>query len=79
MAYVFGAWKAVCDRCGFIYLNHQLAQDWQGLRVCRGCFETRHPHDFVQGKSDRQNPPWVRPEPPDIERTPDQGNDWSAL
>lgn len=29
------------------------------------CWEKRHKQDFVRGVPDRQNPPWVRPEPED--------------
>jgi hypothetical protein len=60
------AWRAICDRCGFNRLNHELRREWTGLMVCREtCWEARHPQDFVRGKADRQNPPWVRPEPED--------------
>lgn len=65
------AWRAICMRCGFKYWNNQIALEWTGLRVCRGagtnnCFEKRHPQDFVRGVQDRQNPPWVSPEPADV-------------
>lgn len=60
------AWRVICDRCGFKKWNHELRKEWTGLMVCREtCFETRHPQDFVKGKPDKQNPPWVRPEPED--------------
>lgn len=69
--YRHGSWLAVCHRCGFEYLAHQLAKEWTGLRVCcgpgtNGCFEPRHPQDFVRGKADRQAPPWTSPKPPDV-------------
>ncbi len=64
------SWNVICDRCGFKYKHHQLFKEWNGLRTCRGggtngCWEERHPQDFVKGKADRQNPPWIRPEPTD--------------
>lgn len=64
--------KAVCDRCGFEYLARQLRKEPLGsLRVCHGpgtndCWEPRHPQELIRGKADRQTPPWVRPEPPDV-------------
>ena len=66
MTYVKGQWKAVCDRCGFDFLSRQLAQEWTGLRVCRGpgtndCFDRRHPQESLRAKADRQSPPWARP------------------
>lgn len=64
-------WNVICDRCGREYRNHQLRQEWNGLRVCHGagtinCWEPRNVQEFVRGTADRQTPPWVRPEPPDI-------------
>ncbi len=65
--YVAGDWNAICDRCGAKKKASQLRLEWTGLRVCRyECFETRHPQDSVRGVPDKQNPPWVRPEPDPI-------------
>lgn len=66
------SWNVICDRCGFKYKSTQLRQEWTGLRTCHGggtngCWEPRHPQEFVRGTADRQTPPWTRPEPPDIE------------
>jgi hypothetical protein len=73
--YVKGQWNACCDRCGSEYKSGKLRKEWTGLMVCSGpgtnnCWEERHPQDFVSGKADRQAPPWVRPEPPDVFITP---------
>ena len=59
-------WNYICDRCGFKRLNNDSRLEWTGLRVCPQCYEARNPQDFVRGKADRQNPPWVRPEPTDV-------------
>ena len=56
-----GRWKVQCDRCGFWFKSNALRLEWTGYRVCCDCFETRHPQEFMQGKADRQAPPWVRP------------------
>lgn len=62
--YIAGTWKAICDRCGFAHRNTELRLEWTGLRVCRECFEFRHPQDGLRGVSDRQSPPWTRPDAP---------------
>ncbi len=64
--YAKGRWKVECDRCGFDYKSDQLRKEWQGLRTCfgpgtNGCFEDRHPQDFVRAKPDRQAVAWARP------------------
>jgi hypothetical protein len=68
--YKHGSWNVLCDRCGFKYKSEQLRREWTGARTCHGggtngCWEPRHPQDFVRGKKDKQSPPWVRPEPDD--------------
>lgn len=78
-----GQWNACCDRCGFEYKSGQLRKEWNGLRTCSGaatnnCWEPRHPQDFVRGKKDKQSPPWVRPEPADLDVSPGSGNEVSA-
>lgn len=40
--------KGMCDRCGFVYLLHELRyevfdQRLNGLRVCRYCLDQDHP------------------------------------
>jgi hypothetical protein len=61
------SWLVICDRCGFKYRSDELKLEWTGLRVCDPCFEQRHPQDFVRGRRDHQEVPWVRPRPDDIE------------
>ena len=42
-----------CDRCGVIYPEEEVVQEWTGLVVCREkCFEKRHPQDFVRGRAE---------------------------
>ena len=76
--YKAGEWLAICDRCGETHRNTGLRLEWTGLRVCRACWEPRHPQEFVQGVADRQAPPWVRPVPPDIDVSPGSGNEVTA-
>jgi hypothetical protein len=80
--FISGQWKAVCDRCGAEYHAKQLRQEWTGLRVCSGrgtrdCWEPHHPQEFVRGVKDKQAPPWVRPEPVDVDVSPGSGNEVS--
>jgi hypothetical protein len=76
MPYVAGAWKCLCDRCGFALLNTDLRMEWTGLRVCKTCLDPRHSQDHVQGRVDKQNPPWTRPEAADSFTV---SNDWDDL
>jgi hypothetical protein len=42
-----------------------MAEEWTGLWVCkRGCWETRHPQDFVTGVTDDVSVPVARPDVP---------------
>lgn len=78
--YEHGQHNVICDRCGFKYKARQLRKEWNGLRTCsgpqtNGCWEPRHPQDFVKGKADRQLPEWTRPEPADIDVSVGSGNE----
>lgn len=75
MTFELGTYNATCDRCGREYKARQLRLEWTGLRVCGQCYDVRHPQDFVRGKPDRQSPPWVRPEPAEIDVSPGSGNE----
>lgn len=61
-----GTWKVICDRCGFKFQSDELEKEWQGLMTCSGCWEPRHPQDFVRGVADNTAPPWTRTEPEDV-------------
>tara|TARA_R100000935_G_C2814636_1_gene156665 strand:- start:246 stop:587 length:342 start_codon:yes stop_codon:yes gene_type:complete len=44
MAYALGKFaKALCDRCAFEYKLNELKKEWNGLKVCPDCYETKHP------------------------------------
>lgn len=82
MTFVLGAWKVECERCGFEYLNTQLKKEWTGQMVCHGvgtnhCWEPRHPQENMRGKTDRQSPPWTRPQRAEIDVSPGSGNEVS--
>lgn len=52
----------VCDQCGFVFHSNQKRKMWNGLVVDPGCFEVRHPQDYVRGKKDDQSVTDPRPE-----------------
>ena len=55
----------ICDRCGGQYRKSDMGEEWTGLWVCRsGCFQKRHPQDFVTGVADDQTVPVARPAVP---------------
>lgn len=64
--YVPGAWNAICMRCGLEKKSFMLRQEWTGLRVCKDCFEHRHPQDLIRVPKDESSIPWSSPEPTDI-------------
>jgi len=46
-----------CDRCGAVYYDNQIQQEWTGLMVCFGpgtrkCWEPRHPVDYLRSIPD---------------------------
>ena len=56
-----GDWKMICDRCGATYYASEMREEWTGLWVCtRGCWEPRHPQDFVTSREDDQSVPVTR-------------------
>lgn len=64
--YETGRWNVICDRCGFKMKNTDLrVEPVTSLRVCKTCWDPQHPQDRVQGRVDKQNPPWTRPEAAD--------------
>ena len=66
-----GEWNALCDICGVKRKSSQLIQRWDGLMVCKttvnpGCWETRHPQEYIRPMPDQQKLPWTRPESNDV-------------
>jgi hypothetical protein len=57
-----GTWNALCDRCQRKYKANQLRLEWTGWRVCKKCWEPRHPQEFLKGKKDDQNVSFTRPD-----------------
>lgn len=62
-----GSHNAICDRCGFKYKAEQIKKEWNGLRVCKECWEPRHPQEFVRGRKDDSSVDWTRSEGADVE------------
>jgi hypothetical protein len=51
--YIAGQHWVVCHRCGFDYYVRDIKVEWTGAFVCEGCWEPRHPQDYVRGKRDK--------------------------
>lgn len=64
--YKHGDYNVICDQCGFKYKGSETAMQWDGLRVCKKCYDPRHPLDFVPARIDKQSVPNPRPEQPDV-------------
>lgn len=60
--YADGQYNQICDQCGFKYKSKDMRKQWDGLQVCRTCWEPRHPQDFVKGVQDNQSVPVSRPD-----------------
>lgn len=68
-----GSWNVVCDQCGEKYKSHQLRKQWDGLMVCKRCWEPRHPQDLIRPIKDDPGVPWSRPDQPPIFVSPNPG------
>jgi hypothetical protein len=67
---VIGEWNVICDRCGFQFKASQLKDEWTGLKVCKECWESRHPQDMLPAPRPETSPPWTRPVPEDGDASP---------
>ena len=63
MAYKpFNYWM-ICPRCGGQYRKSDMKEEWTGLWVCsHGCYQKRHPQDFVTSVEEDPSVPVVRPD-----------------
>lgn len=61
-----GDWWVVCDQCGRKGYASQMTKRWDGLIVHaapeEGCYETRHPQEFVRSVKDNAPLPFIRTE-----------------
>lgn len=71
--YRAGKWLALCQRCGFKYYSDQLKLEWTDLRVCKDCFETRQPLEFIKAVKEKGGVPWSR-HPKEEDVSPDYIN-----
>lgn len=62
-----GDWNAFCDVCGFKYKASELRKRWDGMMVCAGDFEERHPQDYLRSVPEKPAPPFSRPRNDNIE------------
>lgn len=66
MGYIPGDPWAICQRCGFKVRLSTIRPEWTGLRVCRKCWDPRHPQLDVQAVEERIARMDALPEPPDV-------------
>ena len=61
-----GDWWAICDQCGLKDYASKMTKRWDGRMVhkdpAKGCFETRHPQEFLRGRPDSGKVAWTRPD-----------------
>ena len=62
--YKAGEWNVTCDVCSKKIKAGQAKKRWDGFIVCEGCYEERHPQDFVRARVDKISVPFQRPIPP---------------
>lgn len=56
--------SAICDRCGFSVPYLSIKPEWNGLRVCEDCWESKHPQ-LEPTKKDLSDPKPLRHPRPD--------------
>ena len=62
--YILGEWNVTCDVCSRKIKSGNARKRWDGFVVCEGCYEERHPQDFVRARIDKISVPFTRPIPP---------------
>lgn len=60
-----GDWKYDCQRCGFTFPSSKIIQEWTGLRVCRDCWEPKHPQLLIKVREETAKPDFVNRDPID--------------
>mgnify|MGYP001570475607 CR=1 FL=1 len=78
MPFKLGENLVLCQRCGFKRYASQVTKNWTGLIVCKpevkqGCFEHRHPQDFIRGAKEDISPEVTNP------RGTDQYATWTPI
>ena len=56
-----GNWKYDCQRCGFTYYPpaDEIKKEWTNLRVCRTCWEPKHPQLMIKVREETAKPPFI--------------------
>lgn len=55
-------YDAYCESCGNKFKNTELRMRWDGRRVCKEDWETRHPQDLLRVPRVERALPWVAPD-----------------
>lgn len=56
-----GDWLYCCQQCDDEVYASETRRQWDGLRVCRSCWEPRHPQDRIRAKKDKISVPFANP------------------
>ena len=73
-----GDWNAICDVCGFKFKASQLKKRWDGLMVCDGDWEQRHPQELIRPIAESPALPWTRPEATDVSIGPSYSDSYET-
>ena len=58
-----GEWNVLCQVCGFRFPASKINKRWDGLLVCKSCWESRHPQDLLRIPAEDTSVPFSSPEP----------------
>lgn len=76
--YDSSTYNAICDVCGFKFKASELKERWDGLRVCEGDWETRHPQELIRSVPEEPALPWTRSEPSDVSVGPSYSDSYET-
>jgi hypothetical protein len=54
-----GDYKACCQQCGEDFFASVMLLQWDGWRVCKRCFDPRHPQEVIRPPRPSRPVPWV--------------------
>lgn len=67
----------ICDRCGQRERYLDARKEWNGLKVCRECYEPRHPRDIRERRDYNDPKPLHEPRPEETSPTYDAADNLS--
>lgn len=58
-----GEWNVLCMVCGFRFPASKIKHRWDGVLVCKECWEQRHPQELIRLAPEDMSVPFSNPEP----------------